>query len=173
MEAETIETRPPEETVIMSQLIEKSVNIPINFSIRNLFDNHEIGNYQDFSPEVRDDFFAPKEYSGIVTLRIEPALNFIEADTPILPGLDDALATLSALHLIVRDDPGLIYAAGFRNIIIPVSSTVKLRGEFIYLMLSHVELFKKHLGWKLGIIFDWKNCERVPKFHVAYLDVPF
>ena len=173
MEAETIETRPPEETVIMSQLIEKSVDVPINFSIRNLFDNHEIDNYQSISPEVKDEYFAPKKYSGIVSLNIEPALNFIEADTHILPGLDDALATLSALHIIVRDDPGLIYVPGFRNIIIPVPSIIKLHGELIYLMISHVELFKKHLGWKLGFIFDWKNCDRVSKFHVAYLNVPF
>jgi hypothetical protein len=174
MEAEDIEIKREEDKVIMSLLLEKTVIIPDDFSIYGLArKNYELYIYQSFSPEIKDEYFAPKEYSGMASLKIEPAIDFIDTGEIILPGLGDAMATLSALHMIVRDDPGLIYAPGFRNIIIPVPSTVKLRGEFIYLMLSHVELFKKDLGWKLGIIFDWKTSERVSNFHVAYLDVPF
>lgn len=173
MEAEDIEIKREEDKVIMSLPLEISVDIPEIFSIGDLTSSQEINIYQSCSPEVRDDYFAKKRISGLVSLIIKPAQNFIEADEIILPGLNDALATLSALHMVVLDNPGLIYAPGFRNIIIPVPSTVKLRGEFIYLMLSHVELFKKDLGWKLGIIFDWKTSERVSNFHVAYLDVPF
>ena len=162
-----------EDIILMNPPLERPVVIPNKFSIGDLTANGPICNYQSISPEVKDDYFAPKNYSGTAILRIEPAREFIEKGKPIFPGLSDALATLSGLHSVVRDDPEAIYAKGFRAIIIPVASIKKLHGQSINLMISHVELFGKDLGWKMGIMFNWKDCKRIAEFHLAYLDVPF